>query len=123
MLWKRYAAVSSLKLQELASFDSGKKEEVSAYKAARDKMADDLRNERDRSEGLLKNLTKLQTMVRDLESLRAPSRVDHAVKEASRSAKQIADLTQKLKDTESKLRREESLLETARKKNESEFSH
>ena len=84
-------------------------------------MAEDLRLERERSDGLLQNLTQLQQMVKDLETLRGPSKLDSMAKDAARTAKQLTEVTQKLKDTQAKWQHEHQLLESSQRKNESAY--
>ena len=84
-------------------------------------MAEDLRLERERSDGLLQNLTQLQQMVKDLETLRGPSKLVSMVKDAAKTAKQLSEVTQKLKDTQAKWQHEHQLLESSQRKNESVY--
>ena len=47
-------------------------------------MAADLKLERERSDGLLKSLNRLQAMVNELETLRGPNKLDGIRKEAAK---------------------------------------
>ena len=64
--------------------ESGQREEKKALILARDQMAADLKLERERSDGLLKSLNRLQSMVNELEALRGPNKLDGIRKEAAK---------------------------------------
>ena len=81
--------------RELGQFESLKKEEISAYKNARDKMSEDLKLEKERSDGLLKNLTKLQQLVNNLDEFKGPDK--------QQLKQQLTDVHKKLVETEHKL--------------------
>ena len=59
-----------LRNKELASFESDNNLEIQSLKAAKDEITEELEIERQRCEGLLKSLNKLQAMVKELETLR-----------------------------------------------------
>ncbi|TPX37474.1 hypothetical protein SmJEL517_g00561 [Synchytrium microbalum] len=107
--------------KELASYESGQQTMLAIKEDERLAMKHELDREKERGDGLLKNLSRLETMLNELQGLKAASpRRQNVDSKVSRSKskderdkkehvskipiRQVADLTDKLKSTEALLK-------------------